>query len=346
MGVKSFGRTKEGKEAVLITLENKNHMSASFTNYGGTLVRLLVPGKDGALTDVVLGYTDVKYYEEYTDHFGAIVGRVGNRISGACYSLNGKSYQLVANNGRHNLHSGPNYYEKRFWDYELDEEDLSVSFMLLSPDMDQGYPGNAKITVTYALLDDNALKISYHAVSDKDTLFNMTNHSYFNLNGSGDIHEHIMTIYADSITQNDIGGCPDGKIKPVKGTPFDFNEPHAIGERINEDNIQLKMAGGYDHNYCLKDPGSLRKVARVFGPKTGIIMEVATDALGMQFYAGNSIKKMEAGCKGGATYERRSAFCLETQGYPNSINIPAFPSIVVHAGENYDTETIYSFQVE
>lgn len=342
MNIKSFGTTKEGKEASLITLKNDNGFTVSVTDFGATIVNMFVPRPGKEPIDVLLGYEDVKFYQENGGHLGATVGRVGNRIAGAKFDLNSVTYHLFPNNGRHNLHSGPSYYGQRFWDFTVDDDLSKVTFALDSPDMDQGYPGHACIQVTLEVLSENALKIDYRAKSDKDTLFNMTNHSYFNLNGAGDILDHVVTIKSNEITQNDDGGCPDGVIRQVKGTVFDFNDPHTVRERIDEDDAQLKMAGGYDHNYILKDPGTFRRVASVYGPKSGISMSVITDAVGMQFYTGNSMNY--PGGKGGAIYEARSGLCLETQGFPNAINIPSFPSVIVRTGEEYRTQTIYGFK--
>ena len=348
MQIQSFGTTSKGEAASLITLENKKGMRLSMTDYGAAIVSLIVPDKNGQPTDVVLGYSDVSAYEPDACAFGATIGRVGNRIAGASFTLDGKVYTLDANNGRQCLHGGFHGYHKRLWNYEVNEEDCSIAFSLHSPDMDQGFPGALDITVTYSLDENNGLHIRYFALPDAPTLINMTNHTYFNLNGhdSGSVLDHEVTIHAGFFTESNDEVYPNGNILTVKGTPLDFTTPHTIGERIDADHEQIRFGGGYDHNYVLDHfEGDLRTVAFVYAPKTGITMTMDTDTPGMQFYSGNFIADNTAG-KDHAVYNARDGFCFESQDYPDAIHYTHFPSIVYEAGEPYVTETVYTFGVK
>lgn len=341
--VTGFGTTKDGKEARLYTLENKKGLKAYVTDYGAALVRLYVPDREGNECDVVLGYDDVSGYEKGTESLGATVGRNANRIGGASFELNGRVYELDKNdNGCNNLHSGMNFYNKRIWDVESRTEN-EVTFVLHSPDLDQGYPGALDMHVTYSLDEDNTVKIRYEAVPDEDTVINMTNHSYFNLNGhkSGSVLEHEAVIYSDSFTPTDSKLIPTGEIRSVEGTPMDFREKKALGKEIGADYEPLLTAGGYDHNWVLKNEGRFDKVAEVTSEESGIVMEVYTDLPGIQMYTGNFLTHEEG--KDGAVYGARSALCLETQYYPDAVHHDNFPGPVCRKGEKYETCTAYRF---
>lgn len=348
MTIQPFGTTKSGGEAVKIVLENTHGASLSVTNFGAAVVSLIVPDRNGAPTDVLLGYENVSCYEKNGGFLGAAIGRVGNRIAGASFSLNGADYTLDANDGPQCLHGGFNGYDKRLWDYTPDAKANGVIFSLVSPHMDQGFPGQVMITVAYALTDENELRIRYCAVPDQDTPINMTNHSYFNLNGHGDgsCLDHEAVIYAGFMTESREGVYPNGNILSVRDTPFDFTTPHTFGERIDGDHPQLVLAGGYDHNYVLDDyRGQLRPAAKVRGPKTGIVMEVLTDTPGMQLYTGNFIDDFGGG-KDGVVYKKRSGFCMETQFFPDAVHYTHFPSIICKKGQVYESETVYRFTAE
>jgi len=293
----------------------------------------------------------VEGYAEGKSYFGAIVGRYGNRIGHAQFVLDGKTYTLAKNNGENSLHGGVNGFNKAVWTAKTlsskDGQSLELSY--LSKDGEEGFPGNLKVTVIYTLTDDNALRIEYSATTDKKTVVNLTNHSYFNLagQGSGDILGHLLTIEADKFTPVDSGLIPTGELRDVVDTPFDFRKPTAIGARINQDDQQLKLGGGYDHNLVLRRPAGSGEslAARVVEATTGRVMEVWTTEPGVQFYTGNFLDGKSAG-KGGATYPKRSAFCLETQHFPDSPNQPKFPSVVLNPGQRYHTVTTYKFSVE
>lgn len=339
---KQFGTTKNGEEVTCYTLENKNGMKAEFIDYGAIIVSLFVPDKDGKLDDVVLGYDDVAAYEANGCFFGALIGRHGNRIGGASFELNGVTYELEKNDGENNLHGGTPGYHKLM--YQVETSDDSVTFSRTSPHMEQGYPGNLDLSVTYTLTDDNELKITYTAKSDQDTLCNMTNHSYFNLKGhdGGEITDHNVWIKANGFTETSDDLIPNGTIVDVTGTPMDFRTKKAIGDDIGADYKPLVIAGGYDHNYALdKKSGVLEKVAELSEDRSGRTMEVYTDLPGMQLYTGNFIEKENG--KGGAVYTKRNGVCFETQFFPNSIHVPSFDSCVLKAGETFTSTTIYRF---
>lgn len=339
---RKFGVTKEGEEVTLYALTNKNGMKAEFINYGANIVSLYVPDKNGNLDDVVLGFDDVAGYETNGCFFGAFIGRHGNRIGGAQFELNGVTYELEKNDGNNNLHGGtPGYHHVM---YEAEISDDCITFTRTSPDMEQGYPGNLDIRLSYALTDDNELKITYEVKSDKDTLCNMTNHSYFNLKGhdGGEITDHCLWIKANGFTETSDDLIPNGTIVDVTGTPMDFRTKKAIGDDIGADYKPLVIAGGYDHNYALdKKAGVVEKVAEVSEESTGRTMEVYTDLPGMQLYTGNFIEREEG--KRGAIYTKRHGVCFETQFFPNSIHIPSFESCVLKAGETFTSTTIYRF---
>ncbi len=349
MAVKTevFGTSPEGTQIHTYTLQNQQGIQAVLTDLGAVLVKLVVPDKDGTPTDVVLGFDDVQGYLGRHPHFGAIIGRNGNRIAGGSFEIGGVRYQLVQNQKGNNLHSGPDYYEHRMWEVVSAEEN-AVTFALDTPDGDQGFPGAFHVEVTYSLSEDNALAISYEGKADRDTVANMTNHSYFNLNGEGSgttVLNHMVRFNADSYTPvTDDKAIPDGTIASVKDTPFDFGTFHSIGERIDEDFDQLTYTGGYDHNYVLKREASpeMVPVGEVYSPDTGIRMSVETDCVGFQFYTGNGLTGEVKG-KGGRPCGRREAFCIETQFFPDAVNQKSFPSPILKAGETYRTKTVYRF---
>ena len=347
----SWGKTPDGEQVYLYTLTNKNGLEAAISTYGGAVVSLKVPDRDGKLADVVLGYDSLDGYVNDKSYFGAIIGRYGNRIGHAEFTLDGKTYKLAKNNGENTLHGGIKGFNKAVWTAkEIPAKDGQVlELTYLSKDGEEGFPGNLHVRVIYTLNDANELKIDYSATTDKNTVVNLTNHSYFNLSGagSGDILGDILMIEADKFTPVDSGLIPTAELRDVAGTPFDFRKPTAIGARINEDNEQLKLAGGYDHNFVLRrKPGApISLAARVVDPKRGRVLEVWTDQPGMQFYTGNFLDGSAHG-KGGIAYTKRSAFCLETQHFPDSPNKPSFPSTELKPGERYHTTTIYKFSTE
>lgn len=340
--VTGFGRTKKGEEAHLYLLENKNGVKAYLTDYGAALVRILVPDKNNELRDVVLGYDDTAGYEQGDVFFGATVGRNANRVGGAHVEIAGKVYKLEKNDNDNNLHSGTHYYNKRLWDV-VEQADDHVAFVLHSPDGDQGYPGAFDMHVTYTLDDSNELTIHYVAVPDQDTVINMTNHSYFNLNGhaSGTVLGHKVTVNADSFTPADAYSIPTGEIRSVEGTPMDFRSGRVLGDDIDTDYEPLRFGSGYDHNWVLKNEGRFDKVAEVASEESGIVMEVYTDLPGVQIYTANFVDG-EPG-KDGASYIKRSAVCLETQYFPDAVHHENFPQPLCRKGEKYDTRTAYRF---
>jgi len=348
---KSFGKTPDGQPLDLYVLTAKGGAEASITNYGGAVVSLKVPDRNGKLADVVLGYDNADGYVNDKSFFGALVGRYGNRIGHAQFALDGKTYTLAKNNGENSLHGGIKGFNKAVWTAKIipakDGQSLELSY--LSKDGEEGFPGNLKVSVIYTLTDSNALRITYSATSDKKTVVNLTNHSYFNLagQGSGDILGHLLIIQADKFTPVDAGLIPTGEFRDVAGTPFDFRKELAIGARIDQDEEQLKLGGGYDHNFVLQRSNDPEEslAARVLEPVSGRILEVWTTEPGVQFYTGNFLDGKTIG-KGGVTYPRRSAFCLETQHFPDSPNQPKFPSAVLNAGERYHTITTYKFSVK
>lgn len=339
---REFGSLKEGRRVRLFILENDAGMSAAVTEYGANLVSLDVPDKKGRLRDVVLGYDHVGGYEEGEASIGATVGRNANRIGGAAFVINGKEYKLEKNDNGNNLHSGPDVYNKRMWETE-EAGDAKVTFLLHSKDRDQGYPGSLDMRVTYELTEENELYITYDAVPDQDTVINMTNHSYFNLNGhnSGTVLKHRVMLNADYFTRADGESIPTGELVDVTGTPMDFRTAHAVGDEIEADYEAIRFGGGYDHNWVLKNNGKFDKVAQAEGEDSGIVMEVWTDLPGMQMYTANFL----AGEKGkdGAVYGKRDAVCFETQYFPDAVNKENFKSPVCRAGERYHTVTAYKF---
>jgi len=346
---KSFGTTPEGLQADIYTIVNPNGVEAQVTNFGATLVSLKVPNKNGKPDDVVLGFDNLKDYIEHRNFFGASVGRYGNRIAKGKFILDGVEYTLVTNNGPNHLHGGIKGFDRAIWDAEIISTDDGQALQLtyVSKDMEEGYPGNLTSVITYSLTADNGVRIEYKATTDKKTVLNLTNHSYFNLKNSGDILDHVVTINADNTTPVDEGLIPTGELKSVEGTPFDFRKPTAIGARIDADDQQIKFGGGYDHNFVLnkESEAELSLAARVTEPTTGRVMEVYTTEPGMQFYTGNFLDGSVTG-KYGRVYEKRNAFCLETQHFPDSPNKPEFPTTVLEPGQTYSTVTMYKFSVE
>ena len=343
MKQRSFGKNSKGEAATLFTFENKNGVVMEVSDFGATLYSLVVPDKEGNLCDVVLGYDDPLGYEGPAGtFFGATVGRNANRICKGKYTLNGKEYQLDTNNNGNNLHSGLDFYSFRIWNVKEATEN-SITFSLHSPDGDQGYPGELDMDVTYTLTEDNAVQIDYRGVPEQDTIVNMTNHSYFNLNGhaSGNVLEQEVWLDADFFTRADETSIPTGEIVPVEGTPMDFRVKKTVGRDIEEPYEALVFGRGYDHNWCLNNDGKYAKVAEMSSELSGITMEVYTDLPGVQIYTGNFIFE-EVG-KGGVIYRQRQGMCFETQYYPDAINHENFPSPICKAGEVYQTRTTYKF---
>ncbi len=343
---RSFGKTSDGTQVNLYSIKNENGFTAEVTNFGAILVNLFMPDKQGNMVDVVLGHDNIEKYLINIGYFGATVGPSANRIDNACFVIDGVSYQLVANDTTNNLHSDANAgYHKRVWDVEQKED--SVVFSLEDPDGSMGFPGNKKVYVTYTVTQDNALKIEYYATSDKKTVINMTNHSYFNLAGhdSGSIEGHRIQIHASRYTPVFARLIPTGELAPVEGTPFDFTQMRTIGEDIDADNEQLSYGQGYDHNYVLDNyDGTIKKVASLEDPVSGRKMDVYTDQPGIQFYSGNGIKTQIG--KRGASYSARSGLCLETQCFPDAVNQPQFQDVVYGPERPYKTTTIYQFYNE
>ncbi|TSD66586.1 galactose mutarotase [Inquilinus sp. KBS0705] len=342
----AFERTIDGKQTHLYVLKNKNGAEAAITNYGGCLESLLVPDKDGKLTDVVLGFDSLEGVQKAeSSYYGATIGRYGNRIAKGMFILDGKKYMLFKNNGPNTLHGGQKGFNAKVWDAkQIDSATLELTY--LSKDMEEGFPGNLKVKVVYNLADDNSLKISYEATTDKTTVLNLTNHAYYNLNGqgSGTILDHSVQINAANYTPVDSTLIPTGKVEAVAGTPFDFTKPTKIGARINDKNEQLKDGLGYDHNYVLSAHDISTPIATVIGDKSGIKMEVFTEEPAMQFYTGNFMAGKNT-LKGGKKDEHRTAFAMETQHYPDSPNQATFPSTELKPGQTYKTQTIYKFSV-
>ncbi len=346
MEASAFQDTIQGKEVTLKKIEN-GELTAYFTNYGARLVGLWVPNEDGELTDVVVGFGDIEGYLNSTEaYFGATIGRYGNRIAKGRFSLDGEEYQLPINNDPNTLHGGKSGFEDKVWEVEQ-PNDSTLIFSYTSKDGEQGFPGNLETSVTYALTDDNALRIAYEATTDEKTIVNLTNHAFFNLNGegSGTILDHEMKIFADRYTPVDSTLIPTGELASVEDTPFDFRETKTIGEDIDESNEQLENGQGYDHNFVLNGVyGKIRPAATVTGEKSGITMKVFTQEPGLQFYSGNFMQGKNT-FKNGSKDDHRTAFALETQHFPDSPNQPDFPSTVLEPGEKYQTVSIYKFSV-
>ncbi len=336
-----FGKMPDGAPVSLYTITNANRVQVSIQTYGGIITSLKVPDRHGAMDDVVLGFDSHSgYVDNPSPFFGALIGRWANRIGGAHFTLNGVEYKLEKNDGANTLHGGPHGFDKQNWTArELGDGGLELNY--ISKDGEAGYPGTLKTTVAYHLTDANELRIDYQATTDKETVVNLTNHSYFNLKGNGDILGHVLTIHADRFTPVDSGLIPTGELRAVAGTPFDFRKPTAVGSRIETNDEQLKLGHGYDHNWVLNGNG-LRLAARVEEPASGRVLEVMTTQPGLQFYTGNFLDGTVHG-KGGKLYARRSGLCLETQHFPDSPNQPKFPSTLLQPGAQFRSTTVFRF---
>ena len=344
----SFGKLPDGTPVDIYTLRNGNGMEAHIMTYGGIVTSLKVPDKNGKLGDVVLGYDYLAGYVTNSPFFGALIGRYGNRIAKGKFSLDGKEYTLPINNAPNTLHGGPEGFHKVMWTAKpLDVNDgAALQLTYTSKDGEEGFPGNLQVTAVYTVTDDNALSVKFTATTDKKTVCNLTHHSYFNLRGSGDILDHVVYIDADKFTPVDSGLIPTGELRPVAGTPFDFRTPTAIGARINDNDEQLKLGNGYDHNWVLnKNDSKLSLAARVTESTTGRVMEVWTTQPGVQFYSGNFLDGTITG-KGGQVYKFRDALCFEPQHFPDSPNHPDFPSTTLNPGQTYDSTILYRFKTQ
>lgn len=345
----SFGKTGNGENVDLYTLTNNLGMQAKIMNYGGIVVSLKVPDRNGKMDDVVLGFNDLDSYLKGHPYFGAIVGRYGNRIAKGRFTLNGVEYKLAVNNGENHLHGGIKGFDKVVWTAKEMRTKMgpALSLTYISKDGEEGYPGTLTATVVYTLTNNNELKLDYTVTTDKDTVSNLTHHSYFNLagEGNGDILSHILTLNGSRFTPTDTGSIPTGELKAVAGTPFDFLKPTVIGKRINDQDQQLQYGSGYDHNFVVNGKfGSLRSAATVYEPTSGRVLEVWTTEPGVQFYTGNFLDGTLTG-KSGKVYQKRFGFCLETQHYPDSPNHPAFPTTTLKKGATYRSTTVYRFKV-
>lgn len=338
-----FGFSPDGHECFLYTLKNDAAMEVSITNYGGAITSLRVPDRHGNLGDVVLGYDTLDEYVRHPRFLGALIGRFANRIALGKFTLNETTYQLVQNNGPNHLHGGLKGFHKVAWQSNADENANALSLSYLSVDGEEGYPGNLQANVTYTVTNDNELRVDYLATTDRDTIVNLTNHSYFNLACTGDILNHELLINADRYTPVSPDLIPTGELAEVADTPVDFRESRTVGSRINESFEQLGFTGGYDHNFVLNDEvGTLRIVVLLFEPNSGRQLEIMTTQPGIQFYSGNFLDGTLSG-KGGVVYEKYAALCLETQHFPDSPNHANFPTTVLRAGETFSESTIFRF---
>lgn len=344
-----FRTEHDGKQVDLFTLENESGMKVQITNYGGKVVSILVPDRNGRLGDVVLGYETGDEYIDGIASLGATMGRYANRIANAQFTLNDSTYRLDKNNGEHSIHGGNTGFRHQVWEAnQVDGQTLELNYF--SEDGDGGYPGNLEVRVTYTVTDENELKLDYSATTDKPTVLNMTNHAFFNLagEGSGNVLDHVLFVNADRFTPVDGDAIPTGELRSVDGTPFDFTRPTRIGARIDVENQQLAHVGGYDHNFVLnKEPGEMALAARLSEPTSGRVMEVYTTEPGLQVYTSNSLtgEGNQVG-KGGHPYGARSAVCLETQHFPDSPHHPEFPSTVITPDAGYQSTTVYRFSTE
>lgn len=345
-----FGQLEDGRGVTLYTIRNASGMELRFMDYGGIITYWSAPDAEGNFEDVVLGFDTLEPYLEGHPFFGALVGRYGNRIAGAAFTLDGETYSLAKNNGENHLHGGLKGFDKVLWEVRLPDgpEGNSAVLTYTSPDMEEGYPGNLKVTITYSLTEAGELDIRYEATTDAPTIVNLTQHVYFNLSGhfTQSIEDHLLTLQADAFLPVDDGLIPTGEIRPVSGTPFDFTQPKPIGEEIDAADEQLAIAGGYDHCWVLNDAeAGFRQFATVVHPATGRKLEVATDEPGVQFYTGNFLDG-SLPAKGGGTYGKRSGFCLETQHYPDSPNQEAFPSVRLDPGQTYRSHTRFKLSAK
>lgn len=343
-----FGKTRDGTPVDLYTLRNAHGVEAQICNYGGLVTSIKVPDRNGNFGDVVLGYDNLDDYLKSSPFFGAMVGRYGNRIAKGKFTLNGVIYTLPVNNGPNCLHGGIKGFDKVVWQAKslATPDGPALELNYVSPDGEEGFPGTLKVTAVYTLTSDNALRLDYTATTDKDTVINLTQHSYFNLAGKGDVLGHQMYLNASQFTPVDSTLIPTGELRSVAGTPFDFRQPTAIGAHINDNDEQIKIGNGYDHNFVLDKPaGKLGLVARVTEPTTGRVLEVLSTEPGVQFYTGNFLDGSLTG-KGGWKYQFRNGFCLEAQHYPDSPNHPKFPSTVLKPGEVYRNTIIFKFSAK
>lgn len=345
----AFHKLVDGKQVKLFTLKNKDGLEMTVTNYGGRVVSLMVPDRSGKLDDIVLGYESLDgYLNSKEQYFGAAIGRYGNRIAKGAFMLDNIKYQLAINNTPNTLHGGVKGFSAKVWDAVQNGKN-ELELTLVSPDMEEGFPGELKVMMIYKLTDNNELAIYYSAKTNKPTVINLTNHTFFNLHGAGnrDILDHRLYINADKFTPVNATLIPTGKIEPVKGTPFDFTTPMTIGARINDKNEQLAFGLGYDHNFVLNKAigEKVSLAASVYDPQSGRLMVVYTNEPGMQFYCGNFLKGKEIG-KQNKPYNFRSAFCLETQHFPDSPNHPEFPTVVLRPGEIYTSACVYKFSIK
>ena len=343
----SFGRSASGVPATLFTLTNAQGLIVKITNFGGIITEIHAPDKDGVFSDVNLGFDRIEPYYQDSPYFGALIGRCGNRICKGKFTLDGKTYQLANNNGNNHLHGGETGFDKVVWDANSFQTETSVGIRLqyLSADGDQGYPGNLQVTVVYELTNENEILVKYHGVTDKATPINLTQHAYFNLAGKGDILNHQIMINAERFTAIDAEAIPTGDLPLVDNTPFDFRTPRLIGERINEDNLQLRNGNGYDHNFVLNKTHikEFSLAARVYEPTSGRVLEVFTQEPGVQFYTGNWLDGSLTGKDWHYIY--RGGFCLEPQHFPDSPNQPQFPNTILRPGEEYNSMMSYRFSV-
>ncbi len=347
-----FGKLEDGREVYSYTMKSDSGMSVRISEFGGAIMELRVPDKFGRIADIVAGYDDVRDYASNPGYLGALVGRVGNRINKGVFYLDGKKYEIFQNNNGNSLHGGKVGFSHKIWSIEpVDGEEPQLVCTLVSPDGDENYPGTLTVHVTYTLLKSNALSIRYEATTDQKTILNLTNHAYFNLGGyaSGKIFDHVLRMDADAYIPTDETLIPTGEIRPVDGTPFDFREPKTIGRDFDvENNADMKIAGGYDHCFCFAGGETKEPVLRVeaYEPKSGRVMQVYTNQPCIQFYSGNFMAQIETPLKGGYPASVQSAFCLETQKMPDSVNHPNFTDTVLNPGEKYDYTTVFQFSVK
>jgi aldose 1-epimerase len=351
IAIKSFGTMPDAREVKMFTLANNQGISMNVINYGGIIVSLNVPDKNGKIEDVVLGYDSLSHYIRNNPYFGALIGRYGNRIAKGKFFLDGKSYQLATNNDPNHLHGGVNGFDKVFWNIEPIDTAAGNALRLTyqSKDGEEGYPGNLNVEVTYLLTEKNELSISYKATTDKKTIVNLTQHTYFNLSGDAkaDILQHELVLNADKFIPVDKTLIPTGKLQNVEGTPFDFRTPISIGSRIDKKDQQLEFGRGYDHCWVLTDPetDSLNLAATLYEPTSGRLMSISTTEPGIQFYSGNFLDGSNIGKKG-AVYKHRYGLCLESEHFPDSPNQKNFPSVELNPGEVYRTQTVYAFSTK
>lgn len=338
-----FGQLTDGTPITQFTLTNAHGLLARIIDFGGIVTELHAPDREGRLADIVLGFDTLAPYQGDSPYFGALIGRFGNRIARGRFTLDGREYVLPTNDGNNHLHGGAPGFDRRKWDATVDGDSLRLAYT--SPDGEQGYPGRLDATVVYRLTDDNELVVRFHAVCDRATPVNLTQHSYFNLAGQGSILEHLLAIEADAFVAIDAGSIPTGALAPVAGTPFDFRSPQAIGARIGADDVQLRNGQGYDHCFALARPrgAGMMRAARVVEPVSGRVLELYTEEPGVQFYSGNFLDGSLRGK--GRTYGHRSGFCLEPQHFPDSPNQPQFPDVILRPGQEYATESRFRMSV-